>query len=70
MGGNDLVCCKSFQFSHSGVVEDYVNPSLPCCRANAVSYFQTKYFIHVRYLALREQQQESTQQYAPDLYTQ
>jgi len=48
MAENHLVCCESFQFSCSRVVEDYVNPSFLCCLANAVSYFQTKYFIYVR----------------------
>jgi hypothetical protein len=48
MAENHLVCCESFQFSCSRVVEDYFNPSFLCCLANAVSYFQTKYFIYVR----------------------
>ena len=48
MAKNHLVCCESFQFSHSGVVEDYVNPSFLSSLANAIPYFQTKYFTHVR----------------------
>jgi hypothetical protein len=31
-----------------GVVEDYVNLSFLSCLANAIPYFQAKYFTHVR----------------------
>jgi hypothetical protein len=59
------------QFSYSSVSEDYVNPSFLRCRANAVSYFKTKYFKHARQIfSFEEEAAESTQQYYPDLYKQ